>query len=203
MQDALFILWIGLAAGLLLLFFFAACLNFRNRRSVPAELGDLLPSFHPVNLEVLNELVESAAGGPRQNPLTQSVSSRDQAQIQRQRIRKSIDCLRDMTHNAALLQRIGYSHLNGGNELISGLAQEMIDAGVHVRLYTMMGLVVLHTWSALLLAALPLLSAARIVELQEMLSSSLVPAYELLKNKADNLAILKFSSLHEALIQSL
>jgi hypothetical protein len=199
MQDALFLLWMGLAAGLLLLFFFAAFLNFRNRRSLPAELGELIPSFLPVNFEVLRELSESAPANHQHN----SMSPEELAQIQRRRIQQSIDCLRRMTHNAALLQRIGYRQLESGNELISSLAQEMIDAGVHVRLYSLLGLVVLHTWSALLLAALPLLSAARITELQSMFSTSLVPAYQLLKNKADNLAILKFSSLQEALIQNL
>jgi len=68
----------------------------------------------------------------------------------------TIECLRRMTHNAALLQQLGYSQLRSGNELICSMAQEMIDAGVHVRLYTFMGLLVLHVWSTLRLGAVPL-----------------------------------------------
>ncbi|MBZ5533689.1 MAG: hypothetical protein LAO20_19840 [Acidobacteriia bacterium] len=198
MHDALFLVWIGLAAGLLLLFFFTAIVNFRERRSLPVELGELIPSFLPVNLDVLNDV-----SGPAPAATPFQGTPKELAELQRRRVQRCIDCLRRMTHNAALLQRLGYSQLNNGNQLIGSLAQEMIDAGVHVRLYTLLGLAVLYGWKALLIIAIPLLSTARITELQEMMSSSLVPAYELLKSKADNLAILKFSSLQDALTQSL
>ena len=198
MHDALFLVWIGLAAGLLLLFFFTAIANFRERRSLQVELGELIPSFLPVNLDVLSDV-----SGPEPAATPLQGTHKELAELQRRRVQLCIDCLRRMTHNAALLQRLGYSQLNNGNQLINSLAQEMIDAGVHVRLYTLLGLAVLYGWKALLIMAIPLLSAARITELQEMMSSSLVPAYELLKSKADNLAILKFSSLQDALTQSL
>ena len=198
MHDALFLIWIGLAAGLLLLFFFAAIVNLRERRSLQVELGELIPSFLPVNLDVLSDV-----SGPAPGATSIQGTHKELAELQRRRVQRCIDCLRRMTHNAALLQRLGYSQLNSGNQLISSLAQEMIDAGVHVRLYTLLGLVLLYSWKALLVMAIPLLSTACITELQEMTSSSLLPAYELLKSKADNLAILKFSSLHDALTQSL
>lgn len=198
MHDALFLVWIGLAAGLLLLFFFAAIVNFRERRSLQVELGELIPSFLPVNLDVLKDV-----SGPAPAATLFKGTPKQLAELQRQRVQRCIDCLRRMTHNAALLQRLGYSQLNNGNQLIGSLAQEMIDAGVHVRLYTLLGLAVLYGWKALLIMAIPLLSTARITELQEMMSSSVVPAYELLKDRADNLAILKFSSLQDALTQSL
>jgi hypothetical protein len=43
----------------------------------------------------------------------------------------------------------------------------------------------------------------KIGDLEKLLSSSLIPSYELLKTKAGNLTCLKFSSLHEELAQSL
>ena len=77
----------------------------------------------------------------------------------------------------------------------------MIDAGVHVRLYTFVGLIVLHLRNSL--SWIPMVAASRSAEIQQLLSSSLIPAYALLKDKADNLTCLKFSSFHDALSQSL
>ena len=106
-----------------------------------------------------------------------------------------------MTHNAALLQQLGYSQLQSGNQLIASLAQEMIDAGVHVRLYTFIALIVLHVRGAL--SWIPMIAASKSAQVQQLLSSSLIPAYAQLKDKADNLTCLKFSSFNEALAQSL
>jgi hypothetical protein len=91
--------------------------------------------------------------------------------------------------------------LQSGNQLIASLAQEMVDAGVHVRLYTFMALIVLQVRTSL--QWLPLFSAANSGDVRSLVSSSLLPAYALLKDKADHLTCLKFSSLHESLAQSL
>jgi len=123
--------------------------------------------------------------------------------LQRKRTELAISYLRRMTHNAALLQRLGYSQLHSGNQLISDLAQQMIDAGVHVRLYTFIGLIVLRASRLFRITSLELLTAAKLADLQKMMSGSLIPAYEQLKDKAGNLTCLKFSAQHEALIQSL
>ncbi|HET6936205.1 MAG TPA: hypothetical protein VFI72_15295 [Candidatus Angelobacter sp.] len=108
-----------------------------------------------------------------------------------------------MSHNAALLQRLGYTQINSSNQLIGELAQEMIDAGVYVRLYTFVAVVVLRACKLLRVDPRNLLSATRIAELQHMMSSSLIPAYERLKDRAGNLSCLRFSGYHEALVQSL
>lgn len=193
MSNVLFALWMGLSAGLLLLFFYAAFLNLRNRRVHDVDLGELMPSFLPVDVETLAELI-----GPRAK---QAAETSEDAELER--VQLTIECLRRMTHNAALLQRLGYSQLQSPNQLISDLAQQMIDAGVHVRLYTFVGLIALHAWSRLRFAIGPLTRMPKIGDLQELLSSSLIPAYEQLKDKAGNLTCLKFSSLHEELAQSL
>lgn len=193
MSNVLFALWMGLSAGLLLLFFYAAFLNLRNRRVRNVDLGELMPSFLPVNVETLTGLI-----GPASAPIA---GRSEEEEIQR--VHLTIECLRRMTHNAALLQRLGYSQLHSPNQLICDLAQQMIDAGVHVRLYTFVGLLALTSWSRLRFAIGPLTRMPKIVDLQELLSSSLVPAYEQLKDKAGNLTCLKFSSLHEELAQSL
>jgi hypothetical protein len=194
MSNTLSALWIGLSVSLLLLFFYAAFLNWRNRQVHSVGLGDLLPSFLPVDTQALAEL----ANPDHAQHLKQEGCSGDLARVQRERV--AMDCLRRMAHNAALLQQLGYSHLHSPNQLIQSLAQEMIDAGVHVRLYSFLGLARLHL-GKYLSWELPALRHMR--EIDDLVSSSLIPAYDALKNKAGNLTCLKFSSLHEEFVHSL
>jgi hypothetical protein len=193
----MFAIWIGLSAGILLLFLYAAFLNLRRRQSPGAELADLMNSFLPVNMEVLSEIIDPA----QQRHLQETYGQEELLRIYREHVSLTMECLRRMSHNAALLQQVGYTQLRSGNQLIASLAQEMVDAGVHVRLYTFMALIVLQVRNAL--QWLPLSSAAKCSDVQNLLSSSLMPAYALLKDKADNLTCLKFASLNEALAQSL
>lgn len=197
MSNTMFAIWIGLSAGILLLFLYAAFLNLRRRQSPGAELSDLMDSFLPVNVDVLSEVIS-----PEQQRHLQETYGHDELmRIYREQVALTMECLRRMSHNAALLQQVGYAQLRSGNQLIATLAQEMVDAGVHVRLYTFMALIVLQVRTAL--QRLPLFSAATCGDVQSMVSSSLLPAYSLLKDKAGNLTCLKFSNLHESLVQSL
>jgi hypothetical protein len=193
----MFAIWIGLSAGILLLFLYAAFLNLRRRQSPGAQLGDLMNSFLPVNVDVLSEVIS-----PEQQRHLQETYGHDELmRIYRDQVALTIECLRRMSHNAALLQQVGYVQLRSGNQLIASLAQEMVDAGVHVRLYTFMALIVLQVRTAL--QRLPLFSAATCGDVHNLVSTSLLPAYDLLKDKAGNLTCLKFSNLHESLVQSL
>jgi hypothetical protein len=194
MSNLLFVLWISLAAGLLLLFFYAAFLNLRNRQVRNVDLGELIPSFLPVDVEALAYLIDPSAG---------KNSRGDDPEAEMRRVQRTIEYLRRMTHNAALLQRLGYSQLHSPNQLICDLAQQMIDAGVYVRLYTFLGLAGLHLWTRLRFAIGPLTRMPKAGELQRLLASNVIPSYEELKTKAGNLTCLKFSSLHEDLAQSL
>ncbi len=198
MSDTLFALWIGLSAAMLLLFLFAAVASLRNRQGRPVALDALIPSFLPVDVEAFADLVGSAADG-----VGQELSPEEFLALQRRRTQLAVESLRRMASNAALLQRLGYSQLQCGNPLISDLAQQMIDAGVHVRLYTFIGLLALRVSSIFRLTSIEILSAAKMAELESMLSGSLIPAYEQLKDKAGNFTCLKFSGLHEALSHSL
>jgi len=197
MSNTMFAIWIGLSAGILLLFLYAAFLNLRRRQSPGAELRDLMNSFLPVNVEVLSQAVSPV----QQRHLQETYGHDELMRIYREQVALTMECLRRMSHNAALLQQVGYAQLRSGNQLIESLAQEMVDAGVHVRLYTFMALIVLQVRSAL--QCLPLFSAATCGEVHSLVSSSLLPAYALLKDKAGNLTCLKFSNLHESLVQSL
>lgn len=192
MSNTVFALWIGFSAGLLLLFLYLAFLNLRNQQPRNVELGEMIPSFLPVDVTAFSDLIES-----------QRKAEVRAGRTNREQVKEMISVLERMTHNAALLQRLGYSQLNTGNPLICDLAQQMIDAGVHVRLYSFLGLAVLRIWRIFGLTPALLFPAAKIAELQKMMSESLVPSYELLKNKAGNLICVKFSGYHDALIQSL
>jgi hypothetical protein len=197
MSNTMFAIWIGLSAGILLLFLYAAFLNLRRRQAPGAQLSDLMNSFLPVNVEVLSEAISPA----QQRHLQETYGHDELMRIYHEQVALTMECLRRMSHNAALLQQVGYAQLRSGNQLIASLAQEMVDAGVHVRLYTFMALIVLQVRTAL--QRLPLFSTATCGDVQSMVSLSLLPAYALLKDKAGNLTCLKFSNLHEALTQSL
>lgn len=176
---------------------YAAFLNARKRHSRKVELGELLPAFLPVDVEVLRDLISPM----QQRYLQETYGQEELLRIYREQLGLTIECLHRMSHNATLLQQLGYSQLQSGNQLIASLAQEMIDAGVHVRLYSFMTLIVLRlrNW----LSWIPMVAATRSAQVQHLLSSGLIPAYSQLKDKADNLTCLKFSSLHDVLAQSL
>ncbi len=197
MSNTMFAIWIGLSAGILLLFLYAAFLNLRRRQSPSAELGDLMNSFLPVDVAVLSNVINPA----QQRYLQETFGREELLRLYREQVGLTMECLRRMSHNAALLQQVGYAQVNSGNQLIASLAQEMVDAGVHVRLYTFMALIVLQVRTAL--QWLPLFSAVNTGDVRSIVASSLLPAYSLLKDKADHLTCLKFSSLHESLAQSL
>ncbi|HET7870968.1 MAG TPA: hypothetical protein VFL42_00540, partial [Terriglobales bacterium] len=132
MSNTVFALWIGFSAALLFLFFCAAWVNVRRRQTRRVDLEQLIPDFLPVDVEAFSGLVGLAP------------ASGDE---QRERISRMANSLRRMAHNAALLQQLGYGQINSSNQLISELAQQIVDAGVQVRLYALIGLVVLKFWS--------------------------------------------------------
>jgi hypothetical protein len=196
MSNSIFAIWIALSAGLLLLVFYTAFVHAR-RRSRKVEIGELLPSFLPVDVEVLRQLISPA----EQRRLQETYGQQELLRIYREQLRLTIECLRRMSHNAALLQELGYNQLHSGNQLIASLAQEMIDAGVHVRIYTFIALMVLHVRNGL--NWIPIVASSRSAHVQHLLASSLIPAYAELKYKAGNLTCLKFSSFHDALAHRL
>ncbi|HEY2915089.1 MAG TPA: hypothetical protein VGK21_17105 [Candidatus Angelobacter sp.] len=197
MSNTMFAIWIGLSAGILLLFLYAALLNVRRKQAPNVELGDLMNSFLPVDVAVLSDVISPV----QQRYLQETFGREELLRIYSQQVGLTMECLRRMSHNAALLQQVGYAQLQSGNQLVASLAQEMVDAGVHVRLYTFMALIVLQVRCAL--QWLPMFSAANSGDVRSIVASSLLPAYAQLKDKAGHLTCLKFSSLHESLAQSL
>lgn len=192
MTNYSFAVWIILSGGLLLLFVYAAVINLRRQRLPKIDLGEVVSALLPVDMEAFAEAISPA----QKAHLCQS-SSRSE---QRQRMRVAVDCLRRMSHNAALLQRVGYGQLHSQNPLVASQAQELIDAGVHVRFYAFLGLVALLVKRATGLSSVPL---AKLAKAQKMMSSSLIPAYESLRAKAQDMTTLRDTDFREALTQAL
>jgi hypothetical protein len=68
-------------------------------------------------------------------------------------------------------------------------------------MYSMMGLATLHFWR--IFGVLPLAGPMRVAEFQKLVSSSVIPAYEVFKAKATGLTALTGSAYRDALVQSL
>src|SRR5260370_15544383 len=123
MSNVLFALWMALSVGLLLLFFYAAFLNLRNRHVRNVDLGELIPSFLPVNVDNLAGLIAAA----------QEPHSKEDPQEELRRVQLTLECLRRMTPTAALLQRLRYTQVHHTNPLICELVAGKIDPAVHLR----------------------------------------------------------------------
>ena len=199
MSNYLFAIWIILSVALLLLFFYAAYVNVRRKKRPQVDLSDVVPFLLPVDVTALSELInpqiEAAA--------KRSYSKEDFKRLRRKQARQTVEYLRRMSHNAALLQQLGYSRIHNPNALIAAQGQQLIDAGVHVRLYTFVGLTVLFLWRLLGLYAVSFVSLPKVSDIRELMSSSLIPAYEALRAKAEGLTSIKDSGFREALVQSL
>jgi len=196
MANYLFTVWVVLSASLLLLFCCAALLHLRRRQQAEIDLSDIVPYLLPVNLEVLSEAID-----PSQDAYLRHSQFPDEFQrLQRKRAKLAAEYLRRMSHNAALLQQIGYAQLRSQNPVVAEQAQELIDAGVHVRLYALLGIVALfvrRVWG------LGSIATANIAEVQKLMFTSLIPAYDALRSKAEVLTTLRDNAFHDALVQSL
>lgn len=160
------------------------------------DLDEVVPYLLPVDVKALAEAID-----PIQDKyLRHSCSAQEYQKIQRKRNRLAAEYLRRMNHNAALLQRVGYGQLRSSNSMVAEQAQELIDAGVHVRLYAFVGLSVLFLKRVWLFGSL---SLSRVSHFQKVTANSLVPAYEALRSKAEELTMVRNTGFREALNQSL
>ena len=193
MTNYSFAVWIILAVGLLLLFVHAAAINLKRQRSPQIGLGEIVPALLRVDLELFAEAIQPS------HP-NQFGSPREFRKQQRRQARVAAECLRRMSHNAALLQRVGYGQIRSSNPLVAAQAQELIDAGVHVRFYAFLGLAAFFFRRIVGLGAI---SMKRLADAQKMMSSSLIPAYESLRLKAQEITTLRDTAFRDALSQAL
>jgi hypothetical protein len=195
MANYSFSVWIALSVGLLLLFVYTALVNVRRHNQPEVRLDDIVTRLLPVDLEALAAALDLGIDSSlRPN------SPEEFRKLERERAKVAAECLRRMRHNAALLQRLGYSRLNSPNPMVVEQAQQLVDAGVHVRIYVLMALAAMFVRRIWGLGSLAQMKVARI---QRITSSSLLPAYEALRSKAADLTGLRDQGFHESLLQSL
>jgi hypothetical protein len=187
-----FAIWIGLSVALLVLFLYAAVMNLRQRQEPEVSLEEMIPLMKPVNLDLLLQIASDT-----QDQLESGLV--DLRAQQRRQIQAASEYLRRMNHNAAVLQRIGYAQLRSPNPMLAEQAQHLIDAGVHVRLYTFAGLAVLLFWRFF---GLNLLGAS-MKKMRQFVVCMLLPSYESLKETAGTLTALRNTSLRHDLRASL
>ncbi len=185
-----------LSAGLLLLFACAAVMNLRRQNQSETDLSDIVPYLLPVNMEALVEALSLTQDAY----LRHSQSPQEFQKLQRKRARLAAEYLRRMSYNASLLQRVGYGQLRSPNPVLAEQAQGLIDAAVHVRLYALVGLVALFCRRAW---GLTWISQAKVAEIYKIMSGHLIPAYESLRTKAEELTAIRDSAFLDALAQSL
>lgn len=196
MADYSFAVWMVLSGGLLLLFIYAAVVNLRRQHYAEIDLSDIVPYLLPVDVQALADALSVS----QDTYLRHSQSAQEFHKLQRKRARLAAEYLRRMSHNAALLQQVGYGQLHSPNRMVAEQAQELIDAGVHVRLYTFLGLAALffrRVWGFRWIAEV------KISQVHKLSSAALIPAYQSLRSRAEELANLRYSTFHDALLQSL
>jgi hypothetical protein len=194
MSNVSFWLWIALSAGLMLLFAYAAWVSVR-RRNTEADLDEIIPFLRRVDLDGFSRLLNPI----EDRYIRENRGDREDQKYRRKQIRIAMESLRRMSHNAALMQTIGYSRLESRNPLVAEQAQALVDAGVHVRLYSLMGMATLHFWR--LLGFIP--TVVRVSEIHKLVSTSAIPAYEVFRMRAAGLTDLRESGFRDALLQSL
>lgn len=194
MTNYSFAVWITLSVGLLLLFVYAAVINLRRQRMAKLDFDEVVLALLPVDLQAFSEAIDLT----KDAHFRQSTSRREFREQQRQRARVAAEHLRRMSHNAAVLQRVGYGFTHSQNPLLVTQAEALIDAGVHVRFYAVLGSAALFVRQ--MVGSLPL---AKVAEAQKMMSSSLIPAYESLRSKARDITALRDTTFRDALAQAL
>ena len=193
------VLWIVLPIFGLLIFVYATTDNLRRSRFSGIGMEDIVPFLRPVLIDALEQLTDPL----EEEYLRWRCTKAEFRSIQQRRVRVSIEYLRRMNHNARILRRLGVSQLESGNPTLQTLGQELIDAGVNVRIYTFMALVMLYFWKTVRLRPWPFVSAPKLTDLRKLLKSDLIPAYRQLKENANRFALLKASAFSEALAQNL
>src|SRR5690348_5168305 len=113
MSNYLFAIWIIFSVALLLLFFYAAYVNVRRKKRPQVDLSDIVPFLLPVDVAALSELID-----PQMEAAARRFYSKeDFKRLRRKQARQTVEYLRRMSHNAALLQQLGYSRIHNANAL--------------------------------------------------------------------------------------
>ncbi len=97
-------------------------------------LEDLAGRTRPVDLEAFRNLVD-----PREEDfLRASLLPRHFRDIQRQRMRAALDYIRNTSHNAAILLRLGEAATRSADPRIAQAGRQLIDNALRLRAYALL-----------------------------------------------------------------
>ncbi len=121
--------WLILACSLLQLVYLLY-LAWATSRTPKLTLGDVVHFLYPVDLSLLEGLLDPAA----ELELRWNLSPRALREAQRRRMRLYTELLRRMAHNSSILAEFDNAG-RGYNKLIAGPGSELQEAAIKVRVY--------------------------------------------------------------------
>jgi hypothetical protein len=131
---SLILIFIALAILLLLLYVEGA------QHSSVHGLEDLAGRTRPVDLEAFRNLVD-----PREEDfLRASLLPREFRDLQRERMRAALEYVRNTSHNAAFLLRLGEAATQSAEPRIAQAGRQLIDSALRLRVYALLSGVVLY-----------------------------------------------------------
>ena len=170
-----------------------------HRTPWDGEVGDMIPFLQRVDVEAFAKLIDPA----EEAYLRQRYTSSEFRQLQRQRIRLTIEYLRRMSHNAKILLEAGHGEVKSSSAERAFLGNELIHSGTHIRLYALLALTKLHLWLLFRVHAWTLLPTPCLSDFKEQAGIEVLEEYDSLKSKAAYLALARRESCHNELIHSL
>jgi hypothetical protein len=103
-------------------------------------LEDLAGRTRPVDLEAFRNLVD-----PREEDfLRASLLPREFRDLQRERMRAALEYVRNTSHNAAFLLRLGEAATQSAEPRIAQAGRQLIDSALRLRIYALLSGVVLY-----------------------------------------------------------
>jgi hypothetical protein len=198
MSNLAFVFCFALLAGVPVVIVYALVTHHRRKQMREVAFSEIIPLLMPANLPALLEMTNPYQENYLRGHLTRSEFRR----VQRRRIRVLIEITKRILSNTALVQDLGAGQLYTRNNLMAELGEELVDAGARVRMYAL--LVLLRLYGRKLTLALgPFAFSPEFADLQHAVSFDLVPAYQLLKNKAAEFTLLRSAGFVEPLLQNL
>jgi hypothetical protein len=136
----LFTLVLASLLSLLLLFYAQG-----GRSGAVNGLGDLAGRIRPVDLDAFRNLTD-----PREEEyLRANLSPAQFREVQRQRLRASVEYIGNTAHNAAVLLRLGEAAARSTDLRIAMAGKRLVDDAVRLRLYALLSIAKLYANMAL------------------------------------------------------
>lgn len=162
-------------------------------------IHDVVDFLLPVDLEKLSSLLDPQA----EAVLRSSLDRAEFRKLQRKRIHLCISLFQRMSHNAAVLVDWANSEARNSDSAIAGLARDLQQTGVGVRLYCLAALFKLRFWQLIRLDSWRVFPVPCLSDAAEIHGVRGVEYYDRLKSAASFLFLERNQSSFEELMQNL